>query len=51
MGNVIYERDGILYRVVGRDGMKVVLQEVETDRRIKVSGERFMSDEFRAVYR
>lgn len=51
MGSVIYEHNGGYYRVVGRDGMKVVLQEVETGRKIKVSGRKFMSDEFRAVHR
>ena len=51
MGNVVYEHDGGHYIVVGRDGMKVVLQEVSTGRKIKVSGRKFMSDEFRAVHR
>lgn len=51
MGNVIYEYDGGYYIVVGRVGMKVVLMEVNTGRKIKVSGRKFMSDKFRAAYR
>ena len=51
MGSVVYEHDGGYYRVVGRDGMKVILQNVDTGKKIRVSGKKFMSDEFRAVHR
>lgn len=51
MGKTLYEyRDGV-YRVVGRNGMKVVLQEVKTGKKIEVSGEKFLSGEFRLYCR
>lgn len=51
MGSVCYEYDGGTYRVVGRNGMKVVLQEVSTGKKIEVTGKKFMSGEFRAIHR
>ena len=44
MGKVIYAYAGGHYRVVGRDGMKVVLQEVYTGKKIKVSGKMFAAN-------
>ena len=51
MGDVIYQYNDRLYRVTGRDGMKVVLEDVDTGERIKVSGKKFMSNQFRVAAR
>lgn len=46
MGKTLYEYCGGIYRVAGRNGMMVVLQEVNTGTKIEVSGKKFMSSEF-----